>query len=283
MTSFVVKKLFGEYAKNRFGCEDPYFEYVPATRLDGKPSGKLKRVKKALPPGISEHDAQVLTKMKRRAYRLDSGLCSIFGTRVGWDSVIGLFPVVGDVLAFLLALMVIRTAKQVEGGLPSALKARMYALALVDFIVGLIPFVGDVADAVFKSNNRNTIALEAYLRDKGIKNLQKRGLPIPDVDPSAPDDRLYAPSRPENSSGQRSRTEAMSAGATQNAESSVGSEPPRPSRARVRDDRRGGPSGGWFGRFSGRSRPTDVETGTVDDGPGTWRSGGRESRRERRG
>ncbi|RYO89681.1 hypothetical protein DL766_007218 [Monosporascus sp. MC13-8B] len=175
MTSFVVKKLFGEYAKNHFGGEDPYFEYVPATRLGGRPSGKLKRVKKALPPGISEHDARVLTKMKRRAYRLDSGLGTICGTRVGWDSVIGLFPVVGDVLAFLLALMVIHTAKQVEGGLPFTLKARMYALALVDFIVGLIPFVGDIADAIFKSNNRNTIALEAYLREKGIKNLRRRG------------------------------------------------------------------------------------------------------------
>ncbi|RYP47867.1 hypothetical protein DL768_006128 [Monosporascus sp. mg162] len=283
MTSFVVKKLFGEYAKNRFGCEDPYFEYVPATRLDGKPSDKLKRVKKALPPGISEHDARVLTKMKRRAYRLDSGLCNVCGTRVGWDSVIGLFPVFGDVLSFLLALMVIRTAKQVEGGLPFRVKVRMYALALVDFIVGLIPFVGDIADAIFKSNNRNTIALEAYLRDKGIKNLQERGLPIPDVDPSDPDDRLHASSRPEYTSRQRSRTEAMSAGTTQNTESSFGSQPPRPSQARVRDDRRGGSSGGWYGRFSGRSRPTDVETGTVDDGPETRQSSRRESRRERRG
>ncbi|RYP22920.1 hypothetical protein DL765_001378 [Monosporascus sp. GIB2] len=271
MASFVVKKLFGEYAKNHFGGEDPYFEYVPATRLNGRPSGKLKRVKKALPPGISEHDAQVLTKMKRRAYRLDSGLCTICGTRVGWDSVIGLFPVVGDVLAFLLALMVINTAKQVEGGLPSTLKARMYALALGDFIVGLIPFVGDIADAIFKSNNRNTVALEAYLREKGIKNLQRRGLPIPDVDPSDPHDRLDESSRPEYTSRQRSRTEPMSAGMTQNAES-VGSQPPLPGRARVRDDRRGGSSGGWFGRFSGRSRSADVETGTVDDWPGTRRT-----------
>ena len=53
----------------------------------------MKKVKKALPPGISEHDAQVLTKMKRRAYRLDSGLFSFCGTRLGWESVIGLVPV----------------------------------------------------------------------------------------------------------------------------------------------------------------------------------------------
>ena len=73
--------------------QDPYFEQVPATRLDGRPSKKkFKKRKKALPPGISEHDAKVLTKVKRRAYRLDNALCNCCGIQFGWGSVIGLFP-----------------------------------------------------------------------------------------------------------------------------------------------------------------------------------------------
>jgi hypothetical protein len=71
--------------------QDPYFESVPATRLDGKPSGKMKKMPKALPPGISEHDAKVLVKVKRRAHRLDAGW-SFLGMRVGWSSVIGIIP-----------------------------------------------------------------------------------------------------------------------------------------------------------------------------------------------
>lgn len=72
--------------------QDPYFERVPATRLNGKPSGKYKKRKKALPPGISENDAKVLTKVKRRAYRLDNSLFSCCGIKFGWGSVIALFP-----------------------------------------------------------------------------------------------------------------------------------------------------------------------------------------------
>lgn len=72
--------------------QDPYFEHVPATRLDGTPTGKIKKRKKALPPGITDHDAKVLTKVKRRAYRLDLCLFSCFGVRFGWGSVIGIVP-----------------------------------------------------------------------------------------------------------------------------------------------------------------------------------------------
>lgn len=73
--------------------QDPYFEQVPATRLDGTPNGKFKKRRKALPPGISEHDGKVLTKVKRRAYRLDMSLFNCCGIRFGWSSVIGLIPV----------------------------------------------------------------------------------------------------------------------------------------------------------------------------------------------
>lgn len=71
--------------------QDPYFEQVPATRLDGRPSKKTKRRRKALPPGISEGDGKVLTKAKRRAYRLDMGF-NFCGIKFGWGSILGLIP-----------------------------------------------------------------------------------------------------------------------------------------------------------------------------------------------
>lgn len=72
--------------------QDPYFETVPATRLDGRPTKKVKKRRKALPPGISTKDGEVLTKVKRRAYRLDMSLFSLCGVRFGWSSVIGIVP-----------------------------------------------------------------------------------------------------------------------------------------------------------------------------------------------
>ena len=115
MTSYVAKlvskRILGETLQNKFGEEvssliglkkteymlktkqDPYFEHVPATRLDGRPSKKMKKRKKALPPGISENDGKVLTKAKRRAHRLDMCLFNFLGVRFGWSSVIALVPV----------------------------------------------------------------------------------------------------------------------------------------------------------------------------------------------
>jgi len=53
----------------------------------------------------------------------------------------------------------------------------MYTNLIIDFGIGLIPVLGDFADAWFKCNTRNNILLERYLRERGAKN------PAP---PSAP-------------------------------------------------------------------------------------------------
>lgn len=266
MAGFIAKKLFGEYLENKFGTEDPVFEEVPATRLDGTLSGKVEKRRKALPPGISDHDAKVLTKVKRRAYKLDSGLCNCCGLRFGWESIFGIIPVVGDVFGLLLSAMVIRTANQVEGGLPFTLKFRMCFLALIDALIGAIPVVGDIGDAVLKANNRNAIALENYLREKGKKNLRKSGLPIPDVDPSDPVayDRTHQGSRPEHTTTQPRRQENMST----RRNDAVRPRPSEPAPARVRDDRRGASGGGLFGFGSKISRPADVEMAQTTNSPG---------------
>ncbi|KAI1450851.1 hypothetical protein F5Y02DRAFT_366124 [Annulohypoxylon stygium] len=251
MAAVIAKKILKETAGNQFGVKDPYFETVPATRLDGRPSRtKTKKVRKALPPGLSEHDAQVLTKVKRRAYRLDMSLGSFMGMKLGWGSLVGIFPFAGDALDALLALMVVHTAKQVEGGLPSRILMTMYIWVLIDFIAGLVPFVGDIADTLILANTRNAVALEDYLRKKGKKNLRASHLPVPDVDPSDP--------------VEFDRFNAQSDRATDYPAQESGvapAQPPRPAQARVHDDRRG--SGrGFFGFGSQRSRPGDVEMGT---------------------
>jgi len=119
MSGFVGKLVFGRILKetreNNQGREDPYFESVPTKKLStfsGKP--KTKKRKKALPPGLSEEDQQTLVKVKRRAYRLDMALGTFCGFKIGttlppqswpwsngflgWGSVIGIFPGIGDVV-----------------------------------------------------------------------------------------------------------------------------------------------------------------------------------------
>lgn len=85
-----------------------------------------------------------------------------------------------------MALMVVRTCQQVEGGLPASVKTKMMFNIVLDFGIGLVPFVGDLVDALFRANTRNAIVLEEYLRDQGAKKLKAQGRVVP-VDPTDPD------------------------------------------------------------------------------------------------
>jgi Domain of unknown function (DUF4112) len=46
----------------------------------------------------------------------------------------------------------------------------MYANLAMDFGIGLIPVVGDFADAWFKCSTRNNVLLERFLRERGQNN-----------------------------------------------------------------------------------------------------------------
>ncbi|KAI0097644.1 hypothetical protein GGR51DRAFT_540586 [Nemania sp. FL0031] len=254
----IQDKILKERLENKFGVDDPYFEQVPATRLNGTPSGKFKKVRKAVPPGLSTHDAEVLNKVKRRAYRLDMSFGSFLGIKFGWGSFIALFPFFGDFADTFLGFLVIRTAKQVEGGLPFGLRLKMYIWLLVDLLIGLVPFVGDIGDALILANTRNAAALEDYLREKGKKNLRSSGMPIPATDPSDPIefDRLHT------EAPDTSRHAPQTSGVT-----SAQSPPSQPAPATAHGDRQGRSGGGFFGFGRKKSRPADVEMGTAPTNP----------------
>ena len=133
---------------------------------DPKRPGKTKKVKKVIPPYIPEHDALILAKVRSRAYKMDCGLFTLFGIRFGWESVIGIVPAFGDALGCLIALMIFKKCRSVEGGLDTGTQIQMLINILVDFLVGLIPFVGDLADAAFKANTKNVRLLERHLDQK---------------------------------------------------------------------------------------------------------------------
>jgi len=269
IAKYISKKILGESVKNNFGSDDPYFEQVPATRLDGRPSNKTKKQRKALPAGISEHDGKVLTKVKRRAYRLDMSLFNCCGIRFGWSSVIGIIPGIGDVIDAFMAIMVLRTCQQVEGGLPKEVQSKMMFNIVLDFAVGLVPFLGDIADAVFRANTRNAVELEKFLRKKGAARMKAQGHQMPAIDPSDPDeyDRFHddhtappvytaAPSR----QGTQQQSRNGHGNGVRNGDRLDQALPPRPEQARVPEDRQN--KGGWFG-FGGKSRQHDVEHGVV--------------------
>lgn len=181
LTKFVLGRIFQESSSNKEGREDPYYEY-PAAELNKAGKRKSKRRKKALPPGLTDEEGEILTKVKRRAYRLDMSFGSFLGVRFGWGSVIGIVPAIGDALDALLSLMVVKTAMRV--GLPTGLILHMLFNVALDFVIGLVPFVGDLIDAGYKCNTRNAVLLEKHLRKVGQERLRAQGIT------NAPDDSL---------------------------------------------------------------------------------------------
>lgn len=143
---------------------DPFYEMVPHPRKEGK----FKKVKKQIPSYIPAHDADILAKARRRAYKLDFCLFNFLGFRFGWSSVIGLIPAIGDAIDMALAVRLILMMRGVTDGLPNTVFVWMVFNMIIDFLVGLIPFVGDLADAAIKCNSKNVRLFEEHL-DKTYK------------------------------------------------------------------------------------------------------------------
>lgn len=170
----VAKRALRDTAKKNINSKDPYFEEVAIYGRDGRPTGRVKKQKKGIPAILSHNDGKVLKKVRRQAFRLDMSLFNCCGIRFGWSSVIGIFPVIGDAIDLFLAYLVVKNCAKIDGGLPPSLQYRMYFNIILDFGIGLVPFVGDIVDAIFRANTRNAWILEEYLIKKAEAEQQIR-------------------------------------------------------------------------------------------------------------
>lgn len=157
--------------KRVFASEDPYYEEVEVTQKNGQT--RVKRVWKEPPSeGLSANDTQVLKRVTRKAWRLDL-LFSMCGLRVGWSAVIGILPVIGDVINLYMALKLVRLAQTVDEGLPAWVVSKMMTNIAIDFALGFTPVLGTIAGALYRANSRNSLILEHFLRKRAKQNVAK--------------------------------------------------------------------------------------------------------------
>ncbi|MDQ8203982.1 DUF4112 domain-containing protein [Pelagicoccus sp. SDUM812003] len=95
-----------------------------------------------------------IERLQRIAHFFDSAF-AIPGTslRIGWDSIIGLIPGVGDLIGMAPLAFYLRLARKYRLG--GGVYARLIANQGLDFVLGTIPVVGDLFDWGFKANARN--------------------------------------------------------------------------------------------------------------------------------
>lgn len=82
-------------------------------------------------------------------------------TRVGLDALLGLVPVVGDLVSAAIGLYIVAQAREL--GASRWLQARMVGNLLLDAAVGAVPLAGDLADVYFKAHRRNLDLLQKSL------------------------------------------------------------------------------------------------------------------------
>jgi hypothetical protein len=77
----------------------------------------------------------------------------VLGWRFGLDALIGLIPGLGDTTTSLVSFYILVSA--VRYRVPKITLLRMGLNIAIDYVVGSLPIVGDLADAWWKSNHMN--------------------------------------------------------------------------------------------------------------------------------
>ncbi|KAJ2846663.1 molecular chaperone [Coemansia brasiliensis] len=78
------------------------------------------------------------------------------------ESLVGLVPVIGDFAGVIMALVFI-SAICGTFHTPTSIKVQMFLNVALDFIVGLVPLLGDIFDIMFKANIRNMDLIEKHV------------------------------------------------------------------------------------------------------------------------
>jgi hypothetical protein len=113
-------------------------------------------------PGFSNDPASIRQRVEAMEQLLE-GLFVIPGTnrRVGLDSIVGLVPVIGDLVTAAMGAWIVWEGRNL--GMSKWHLTRMAANVGIDTLLGAVPFVGDAFDFLFKSNTRNLKIIKRHL------------------------------------------------------------------------------------------------------------------------
>ncbi|AOH83918.1 hypothetical protein AWL63_08015 [Sphingomonas panacis] len=113
--------------------------------------------------GYVGRDAAAVRKRIEAMERLLEGLFVIPGInrKIGLDVILDLIPVGGDAVGAAMGAWMVWEARNL--GMSKTQIARMMGNVGIDFALGLIPFVGAIPDALFRSNTRNLKIIHKHL------------------------------------------------------------------------------------------------------------------------
>jgi hypothetical protein len=114
------------------------------------------------PPSDAERKRRARRELVALTRLMDSAVeVPWLRTSVGLDALLGLAPVVGDLVSAGIGLYLVRQARVL--GASRWLQARMVGNLIADAALGAVPIAGDIADVYFKAHRRNLRLLQQAL------------------------------------------------------------------------------------------------------------------------
>ena len=108
---------------------------------------------------IIELNEEKLLRLKLLSKRLDDSI-KIPGTnqKFGIDAIVGIIPILGDFIGVIFSVYIMYSG--IKMGVSSKIVKKMAANIAIEFIIGSMPIIGDIFDALWKANKRNVELIE---------------------------------------------------------------------------------------------------------------------------
>jgi hypothetical protein len=122
---------------------------------------QLKRLAEQFPdvsrdPQSVRNRVEAMEKILERAFVIPG-----LNRPIGLDSIVGLIPVVGDIVTAIMGAYIVWEARNL--GMSKMQLTRMAANVGIDTALGAVPFAGDVFDFFWRSNSRNLKIVRKHL------------------------------------------------------------------------------------------------------------------------
>lgn len=129
------------------GPQRPYFDQTQPMGIS-MPTG--------MDPASIRARVTAMEMLLERSFRIPG-----INVPIGLDALIGLIPVLGDIVTMGMGAYIVWEARNL--GMSKWHLTRMGGNVAIDAALGLIPLVGDAADFVFRSNTRNLRIITKHL------------------------------------------------------------------------------------------------------------------------
>lgn len=134
-------------------------------RLELELDSGLRR--EGLPVRRELSDAQrksYLAQIDRTARLMDRLIPLPAGAGIGLDSLLGLVPIVGDLVSFAASTLILVRAAQL--GAPERLLTRLVAIICTDLVIGAVPVIGDLVDVAYQANIKSARLIREFIEEQ---------------------------------------------------------------------------------------------------------------------